>query len=109
MKLFSNPFIRINNGEKEIEFRLNDEKRSDVKIGDIIRFKKYENLEEHIEVVVERKIYAISFRELFKSILNTKYGPSTLELESWVKAMNEIYSDQLEEKYGVVGLYFKVL
>ena len=36
MKLNENPFERIKNGTKTVEFRLYDEKRQQVKIGDKI-------------------------------------------------------------------------
>ncbi len=38
MKLRKEPFDRIRNGAKTIEYRLNDEKRSLLRIGDYIRF-----------------------------------------------------------------------
>ena len=40
MKLNENPFERMKNGTKTIEFRLNDEKRKKIKIGDKITFSK---------------------------------------------------------------------
>ena len=39
MKLNEDPFERIKNGTKTIEFRLFDEKRQQIKIGDQIEFK----------------------------------------------------------------------
>ena len=38
MKLNESPFERIKNGTKTIEFRLYDEKRQQVKVGDQIEF-----------------------------------------------------------------------
>ena len=54
MKLNESPFERIKNGTKTIEFRLYDEKRQQVKVGDKIGqgvFMKYltVDLEEEIE------------------------------------------------------------
>ena len=40
MKLNENPFERMKNGPKTIEFRLNDEKRKKIKIGEKITFSK---------------------------------------------------------------------
>ena len=40
MKLNESPFERIKNGKKTIEFRLYDEKRQQIKIGDKIEFSK---------------------------------------------------------------------
>ena len=38
MKLAHDPFIRIRERRKQIEFRLYDEKRQQIKLGDIIIF-----------------------------------------------------------------------
>ena len=52
MKLKETPFERIKNGTKTIEFRLYDEKRKKVKIGDKIEFSKLPDLHEKILVEV---------------------------------------------------------
>ena len=44
MRLKESPFERIKNGTKTIEFRLYDEKRSKIKIGDQIEFSKLPDL-----------------------------------------------------------------
>ena len=44
MKLNESPFERIKNGTKTIEFRLYDEKRQQVKVGDQIEFSKLPNV-----------------------------------------------------------------
>ena len=41
MKLNKSPFERIKNGTKTIEFRLFDEKRQQIKVGDKIEFSKF--------------------------------------------------------------------
>ena len=52
MRLNESPFERIKNGTKTIEFRLYDEKRSQIKIGDKIEFSKLPELQETILVEV---------------------------------------------------------
>ena len=52
MKLKESPFERIKNGTKTIEFRLYDEKRRKVKIGDEIEFSKLPDLQEKLLVEV---------------------------------------------------------
>ena len=52
MKLNESPFERIKNGTKTIEFRLYDDKRKKVKIGDEIEFSKLPDLHEKILVKV---------------------------------------------------------
>ena len=52
MKLNESPFERIKDGTKTIEFRLYDEKRRQIKIGDQIEFSKLPELQETILVDV---------------------------------------------------------
>lgn len=45
MKLNSEPFLKIADGTKTIELRLNDEKRRLIKVGDYIEFTNVANSE----------------------------------------------------------------
>ena len=68
MKLNESPFERIKNGTKTIEFRLYDEKRKKVKIGDKIEFSKLPDLQEKILVDVLDIYRDETFENLFKKI-----------------------------------------
>ena len=46
MKINDSAFKRMNNGTKVREYRMNDEKRRKVQIGDIIEFHKISNPED---------------------------------------------------------------
>lgn len=50
MKLQEDPFERIKNGTKTVEFRLYDEKRRTIQIGDEIEFSKLPELQEKLLV-----------------------------------------------------------
>lgn len=104
MKLNEDPFERIKNGTKTIEFRLYDEKRRKVKIGDKIEFSKLPDLQEKILVDVLDLYTEPSFEELFKKLYEDK------ELaKQKANAMYEIYSPENEKKYGVVGIKIKLV
>ena len=49
MKLTEVPFEEIKNGTKTIEFRLYDEKRQQIKLGDKIEFSKLPDLQEKLD------------------------------------------------------------
>ena len=67
MKLNESPFERIKNGTKTIEFRLYDEKRQQIKVGDKIEFSKLPDLQEKLEVDVMELYKEESFeKEWFK-------------------------------------------
>ena len=55
MKLQEDPFERIKNGTKTVEFRLYDEKRQTIQIGDEIEFSKLPELQEKLLVKVIHK------------------------------------------------------
>ena len=82
MKLKESPFERIKDGSKTIEFRLYDEKRKLIKIGDQIEFSKLPELNEKILVDVLDLYREESFEKLFRKLID----------------------DEEEKKYGVIGI-----
>ena len=68
MRLNESPFERIKNGTKTIEFRLYDEKRSQIKIGDKIEFSKLPELQETILVEVLELYKEETFEKLFRKL-----------------------------------------
>ncbi len=103
MKLNSNPFERIKNGTKTIEFRLYDEKRQKIKIGDKIEFSKLPDLQEKLLVDVIDLYREDTFEKLFRKLyLNEE------EIIEKTKNMHEIYSYEKEQQYGVLGIKIKI-
>lgn len=99
MKLNESPFERIKNGTKTIEFRLFDEKRQKIKIGDQIEFSKLPDLQEKLLVDVVKLYREDTFEKLFKKLYTDEE-----EIIRKTKAMQEYYSYEKEEEYGVVGI-----
>lgn len=104
MKLKEGPFERIKNGKKTIEFRLYDEKRRKVKIGDKIEFSKLPDLHEKILVDVLYIYRDETFENLFKKIYKDEE-----EIERKTKLMYQFYSKEQEKEYGVVGIKIALL
>ena len=104
MKLNESPFERIKNGTKTIEFRLYDEKRRKVKIGDKIEFSKLPDLQEKILVEVLDIYRDETFEKLFKKVYTDKQ-----EIERKTKSMYKYYSKEQEKEYGVVGIKIALL
>ena len=103
MKLKESPFERIKNGSKTIEFRLFDEKRRQIKIGDKIEFSKLPNLEEKLLVDVIDLYREDTFENLFRKLYIDEE-----EIIRKTKAMYEYYSPENEQKYGVLGIKIKI-
>lgn len=103
MKLNKTPFEMIKNGTKTIEFRLYDEKRKQIKIGDKIEFSKFPDLQEKILVDVIDLYKEDTFEKLFRKLYNDEE-----EIGKRTKAMYEIYSKEKEQQYGVLGIKIKI-
>ena len=110
MKLFPEPFSKIKSGEKNIEFRLNDEKRKRVKIGDCITFKNTETEEELVTECIALH-HAKSFLELFESLYVNSGLDRNREMSprEMAATMRTYYSLENEQKYGVLGIEISVL
>ena len=103
MKLNESPFERIKNGTKTIEFRLFDEKRQQIKVGDQIEFSKLPDLQEKLLVDVVELYREDTFENLFRKLYTNKE-----EITRKTKAMYEIYSPEKEQQYGILGIKIKI-
>lgn len=110
MKLLQEPFLRIQSGEKTIEFRLNDEKRQLVKIGDYITFKNIQTEEELVcECVALHR--ADTFLKLFEILcadMKVSCGDG-ISPQNLAQNMRKYYSLEAEQQYGVLGIELEVL
>ena len=104
MKLQESPFERIKNGTKTVEFRLYDEKRRKIKIGDQIEFSKLPDLQETILVDVLDLYREDTFENLFKKLFTDED-----EIKKITKSMYQYYSPDEEKQYGVVGIKISLI
>lgn len=99
MKLNKSPFERIKNGTKTIEFRLYDEKRRQIKIGDKIEFSKLPEVQETILVDVLDLYKEETFEKLFRKLYTDEQ-----EIKRKTNSMYQYYSPEKEKEYGVIGI-----
>lgn len=107
MKLDNEPFKAIKNGTKTLELRLNDEKRKQLIVGDYIEFTNRVTNEKLLVKVIDLFKYN-SFEELYKHFNKIEMGYSINE-EANPKDMENYYSKEEQEKYGVLGIKIKKL
>lgn len=107
MRLHDSPFTLIKNGSKTIELRLNDEKRSIIKIGDHIEFTNRVTEEKVLVEVINLHKYN-SFEELYKHFDKVSMGYSEGE-DADPKDMEQYYSKEEQDKYGVVGIEIRLI
>lgn len=106
MRLNEKPFNMILNNIKDIEYRLNDEKRQQIKIGDTITFYKIPFEKETIKVLVtDLKYYKTlldMYTETFDKDFKDKYDSPQAVVDD-----TPYYNDDEVNKYGCVAIYFK--
>ncbi len=98
-------FKKVNDGTKSIEIRLNDEKRSKLKIGDIITFTNRKNSKKISVIITDIKTYD-NFEELYRHTDKIKMGYKEEDIASPAD-MNLYYSLDKIDKYGVISIEFK--
>ena len=107
MRLNNEPFESIKNGTKTIELRLYDEKRRLLNIGDTIEFINRINEDTILTKVIKLHIYK-NFRELYNHFNKTSLGYRENE-EKNPDDMYKYYSEEEQNKYGVVGIEIKLI
>ena len=102
MNLWEDSFCAIKEGRKTIEMRLNDEKRSIIKVGDIIEFTNTTSQEKMLCIVLNLFHYP-DFAELYKNHDKISIGYKEDE-KADPDDMLQYYTTEQIEKYGVVGI-----
>ena len=110
MKLIKEQYEMISSGKKTIEIRVLDEKRRKLNVGDIIEFSKLPDLKDKIKVKITALLKYGSFNELINSVNMKNLGYSdNYSKENFLKLCYSIYSKDLEQKYGVVGIKISLI
>lgn len=103
MKLKLSPFEKIKMGSKTIELRLYDEKRQKVRVGDFIEFTCLDDGKPRLQTRVTALHRFTSFAELYASLPKEKLGYNLTDTPA-PNHMDEYYSREDQEKYGVLGI-----
>lgn len=108
MSLYNENFDYIKNGTKRIEIRLNDEKRKLICIGDYIEF---ENLDTKEKLMV--RVVALLNYETIENLINDYKIELLLDKgvtkEELINIFNNIYSNEEQNKYKILGIKFEIV
>ena len=104
LKLQERFFDYIENGTKRIELRLYDEKRSKINLEDEIEFLKLPDLEDKLKVKVCGLLRYSSFSDLFKDFDINILADKSMSKEELLNVLQEFYTQEEQEKYGVLGI-----
>ena len=107
MKLAAEPYNKIASGKKVIESRLFDETRQAISIGDQIIFSENDKPENSITTVVKGLLRYQTFKELFADHESSLFGEESRDFI--LNQIKQFYSDEDEQKYGVVGIRLQLL
>ena len=101
MNLHPEPFELIKNGLKDIEMRLYDDRRKNIKIGDTSVFTNNET-KETLTVKVVNLFRFNNFEELYNHFDKTRLGYSSDEIAN-PNDMEKYYSKENILRYGVLS------
>lgn len=109
MKLQPEYYNYILNGTKRIEIRLFDEKRQQIKIGDVIKFLKEPELNESFNAKVVGLLRYNSFEDMFKDFDISVLSDDSMTKEELTTVLEQFYTKKKQEQYGVLGIRIELL
>ena len=109
MKLQSKYYTFMLNGTKRIEIRLFDEKRQKIKLGDTIKFLKEPDLKDSFNTKVVGLLRYNSFKEMFRDFDISILSDSSMSKDELIKILEQFYSKEKQEQYGVLGIRIELL
>ena len=102
-------FEVVKKGIKNVEVRVNDEKRRSMKVGDEIIFLKRPLEEEKIVTKITGLKTFKNFNELVKDYSIERLYLDTFTKEEFVSLLGRFYSEEEQEEYGVVAIEFEMV
>ena len=104
MNLVPSAFVKIVDGSKTIELRLNDEKRQRINVEDTVVF-RCSSTKDIITAQVSGLHKFSDFKELYNALPLEKCGYTVAELDTaHYTDMEQYYTKEQIEKYGALGI-----
>lgn len=100
-------FEIVGAGVKDVEIRVNDEKRRKLSVGDTLVFLKRPDEVQKIYARVTKLVYFKDFLEVVQSYPMERIYLKDTTSEEYVTLMKKFYSDEEVSKYGVVAIEFQ--
>ena len=110
MHLAPQPLQRMWDGKKTLELRLNDPKRREIRVGDVIRFEDTTDETEFLHAEVKELRPFPSFEALYAALPLSEMGYSPEEEASASPAdMEAYYSPEQQARWGVLAIRVRSL
>lgn len=107
MKLKAKSFEAIKSGVKDIELRLNDKKRQQLKLGDVIIFSKLPEVRETVQVEVIGLLHYPTFAALIEDFAPERMGG--VDKISLAEGASAHYPHEEQAALGVVGIKLRLI
>lgn len=105
MRVQPSYFALLRSGNKRVEFRLFDEKRRRISVGDKVCFVCQTDPGESLPATVSEILHSRSFAELLNQVPLSLLGG--ISKEHQLSDLRNFYSAPDEQKYGVIALVLK--
>ena len=109
MRLADEPLDMIVSGKKIVEVRLNDEKRREISVGDIVIFYRKSHITDMCAVTVVGLRRYDNFLPLFSSERLADTGCMDMTAEQAAYSMYKYYTPDQEEMAGVLAIEIKLI
>lgn len=100
-------FDIVSIGDKDVEIRVNDEKRRKLKVGDKLVFLKRPDEVQKIYATITNLVYFNNFSEVVDNYEMKRIYLDKTTKDEYINLMKKFYSDEEVNKYGVVAIEFK--
>ena len=107
--LHSDVFDIVKNGKKDIEVRINDEKRRLLKVGDTLVFLRRPLEEDKIVAKVTDLVRYKTFSELVEHYEMKRLYLDGYTKEMYLNEMSRFYTEEEQLVDGVLAIHFEVL
>lgn len=106
MNLQPKYFDFVKNGTKRIELRLNDEKRQQLQLGDLIEFSDNSST---LRAEVVGLLHYATFADLFEDFDAAVLADGSMTKAEILETLEEFYTPEKQAQYGVLGIKIRVL
>lgn len=100
-------FQIVKDGVKDVEIRINDNKRRKLKVGDTLIFFKRPADDESITVMVLELNYYRSFRDVVDNYEMRRIYLDGCSKEDYLRKMSKFYTEKEQDELGVVAIIFE--
>ena len=106
--LDSDIFDVVLGGAKDVEIRVNDEKRRKLHVGDTLIFLRRPEEIDKIKATVTNLVFFDSFNEVVDNYPMKRIYLDNYSKEDFITLIRRFYSEEEEKEFGIVAIEFEL-